>query len=83
MNPLHRLVTVGMSLLVLVLLASARTARAQTENLPLAPAVECSPRRGLPNFLAKAQKSGAEVRIAYLGGSITAQEGWRPRTLAH
>jgi len=24
---------------------------------------------------------GGEVRIAYLGGSITAQEGWRPKTL--
>jgi lysophospholipase L1-like esterase len=49
----------------------------------LAPAVECSPRAGLPNFFAKLDTRGAEVRIAYLGGSITAQEGWRPKTLAY
>jgi hypothetical protein len=49
---------------------------------PLAPLVECTPRAGLPNFFAKLNTPGAEVRIAYLGGSITAQEGWRPKTLA-
>lgn len=49
----------------------------------LAPLVECSPRAGLPNFFAKLQIKGADVRIAYLGGSITAQEGWRPKTLAY
>jgi lysophospholipase L1-like esterase len=43
-------------------------------------AVECHERGGVPNFLSKL-KGGAEVRIAYLGGSITAQEGWRPKTL--
>ena len=32
------------------------------------------------NVLAKLQ-AGKEVRIAYLGGSITAQNGWRPKTL--
>jgi lysophospholipase L1-like esterase len=42
--------------------------------------VECRERSGLPNVLAKL-KAGAEVRIAYLGGSITAQDGWRPKTL--
>ncbi|UCD50194.1 MAG: SGNH/GDSL hydrolase family protein, partial [Phycisphaerales bacterium] len=46
-----------------------------------APAVECHPRGGLPNLLAKLQ-AGEEARIAYLGGSITAQAGWRPKTLA-
>jgi lysophospholipase L1-like esterase len=81
MYPLYRLVTAGV--LLLALLAFARTAYAQTESPPLTSAIECSPRQGLPNFLAKARKSGEEVRIAYLGGSITAQEGWRPRTLAH
>jgi len=34
----------------------------------------------LPNFFAKL-RNGGEVRIAYLGGSITAQDGWRPKTL--
>ena len=54
----------------------ARTAEAEE----LAPAAECRERGGLPNFFAKLQ-TGGEVRIAYLGGSITAQEGWRPKTL--
>ena len=38
-------------------------------------------RDGLPNVLAKL-KAGGPVRIAYLGGSITAASGWRPKTLA-
>jgi S-formylglutathione hydrolase FrmB len=46
----------------------------------LVPAAECRERGGVPNFLAKL-KAGGEVRIAYLGGSITAQDGWRPKTL--
>jgi hypothetical protein len=49
----------------------------------LLPALECLPRGGLPNFFAKLDTPGADVRIAYLGGSITAQEGWRPKTLAY
>jgi len=53
------------------------------EDYPLVPAQECRPRAGLPNFLAKATTPGAEVKIGYLGGSITAQTGWRPKTLAH
>jgi len=47
----------------------------------LIPAAECRERSGLPNFLMKL-KAGDDVRVAYLGGSITAQEGWRPKTLA-
>jgi len=43
---------------------------------------ECHPRGGLPNFLAKAATAGAEIKVAYFGGSITAQNGWRPKTLA-
>ena len=46
----------------------------------LVPAVECRERGGLPNVVAKL-KRGADVSIAYLGGSITAQDGWRPKTL--
>lgn len=53
------------------------------DEFPLVEAKECRPRNGLPNFLAKANKSGAEIKIGYLGGSITAQNGWRPKTLAH
>jgi lysophospholipase L1-like esterase len=44
-------------------------------------AKECRPRDGLPNFLARARLPRAEVKIAYLGGSITDQPGWRPKTL--
>jgi len=50
------------------------------ENDELATAVECRERGGLPNFFAKL-RAGPEVRIAYLGGSITAQDGWRPKSL--
>jgi hypothetical protein len=53
------------------------------EEFPLASAQECRPRTGLPNFLAKANTAGAVIKIGYLGGSITAQNGWRPKTLAH
>lgn len=56
---------------------------ARAEDAALAPAVECTARGGLPNFLAKANTAGAEIRIAYFGGSITAQNGWRPKTLAY
>ncbi|MEP6753981.1 MAG: SGNH/GDSL hydrolase family protein [Chthonomonadales bacterium] len=55
----------------------------ETQNFPLASAQECRPRTGLSNFLAKANKTGSEIKIAYLGGSITAQAGWRPKTLAY
>ena len=37
-------------------------------------------RGGLPNFFAKLD-AGHKVNIGYLGGSITAQNGWRPKTL--
>ena len=68
-------------LLVLSLLALALPLHAVTaDDIPLAKAVECTPRAGLPNFYAKLQ-AGKDVNIGYLGGSITAQEGWRPKTL--
>jgi len=50
------------------------------EQYPLVEAVECRPRDGLPNVLEKL-KAGREVRIGYFGGSITAQDGWRTKTL--
>ena len=37
-------------------------------------------RGGLPNVAAKLAR-GEEVRVAFLGGSITAAAGWRPMTL--
>jgi len=64
------------------------TAVAMTNNVRMASynynatvAEELRVRDGLPNFLAKLEAGGA-VRIAYLGGSITAANGWRPKTLA-
>jgi hypothetical protein len=53
------------------------------DTFPLVPAQECRPRNGLPNFFQTAQTPDREVKVAYLGGSITAQNGWRPKTLAH
>lgn len=41
---------------------------------------ELNVRVGLPNFFAKALK-GDSVKVAYLGGSITAQAGWRVYSL--
>ncbi|MDP6634031.1 MAG: SGNH/GDSL hydrolase family protein [Phycisphaerae bacterium] len=38
------------------------------------------PRGGMPNVLAKLN-AGKEVAVGYLGGSITAQAGWRVMTL--
>ena len=43
---------------------------------PLRDTVDFSVRDGLPNFFAKL-KNGGTVKIGYLGGSITAQNGWR------
>ena len=59
-----------------ILLAACLPALAAETQLP-----ECAPRGGLPNFFTKLEH-GDNVRIAYLGGSITEQEGWRPKTLA-
>jgi hypothetical protein len=59
----------------LFLLASSFAAVAADPSL-----VECSPRDGLPNVFARLERGGP-VRIAYLGGSITAQDGWRVKTL--
>jgi len=42
--------------------------------------VEFAPRAGLPNFFARAAGHD-DIHVAYLGGSITAADGWRPQTL--
>lgn len=70
-----------LGLLTLALSVTPLTRAAEAE-FPLVPAQECRPRAGWPNFLVKATRAGAEVRVAYLGGSITAQAGWRPKSLA-
>ena len=70
-------------LLLPCLLAFSPFLRADDKDFPLVPAQECHPRSGLPNFLKKANTPGAEIKIGYFGGSITAQNGWRPKTLAY
>lgn len=65
-----------------VAVALCASAFAQNSDFPLVPAQEVHARKGLPNFFAKATKGG-EVRVGYLGGSITAQNGWRVKSLAH
>jgi hypothetical protein len=54
------------------------------DNAPVyhpVPARVLCPRDGLGNVLEKL-KAGDEIRIAYLGGSITAAAGWRVKSLA-
>jgi hypothetical protein len=63
------------------LLFAASALAAPAEESPRREAAECRVRGGLPNAVAKA-KAGGEVRVAYLGGSITAAPGWRPMSLA-
>ncbi|MBI5801320.1 MAG: SGNH/GDSL hydrolase family protein [Verrucomicrobia bacterium] len=71
------------AVLLLAITALTTVRAADAPDFPLAPAQECRPRAGLPNFFAKASTAGAEVKVGYFGGSITAQPGWRPKTLAH
>lgn len=44
-------------------------------------AEECRVRDGVPNVMHKLE-SGQNVKIAYFGGSITAANGWRPKSLS-
>ncbi|MCB1086284.1 MAG: SGNH/GDSL hydrolase family protein, partial [Verrucomicrobiae bacterium] len=69
--------------LALGILWSSVPSGAQTpDDYPRREAVECRTRGGIPHVLAKLQKGdGAEIRVAYLGGSITAAPGWRVKSL--
>lgn len=66
-------------LVFLLFLGLFGVARAATSEFPQ-PALHV--RSGLPTLAAKAH-AGGTLRVAYLGGSITAAEGWRPLTTAH
>ena len=82
------LIVTPMRSLLCALLLSVGLLPAAEPEFPLVEAKECRPRAGWPNFLAKAQGvfgSGAlpELKVGYLGGSITAQPGWRVKSLAH
>lgn len=72
-------------LLGLLLAAASASLPAHCAAAPAAPdpkiAEEFRARGGLPNFFAKLA-AGGPVRIAYFGGSITAANGWRPKTFA-
>jgi lysophospholipase L1-like esterase len=67
------------TLTALAMLALAITARAAGPAHDPQVAEELRIRGGLPNFFAKLESEGP-VRIAYLGGSITLSDGWRPKT---
>lgn len=69
--------------IIFCLAALPFSAIAAEPDFPLVAAQECHARTGLPNFLKKANTAGSEIKIAYFGGSITAQAGWRPKTLAY
>lgn len=68
---------VRLYLLVLLAISCGALPVLAQQEYPLASAAECTARQGLPNFLAKARRKGAELKVGYLGGSITAQQGWR------
>ena len=70
-------------LLSALALCAAVLGHAADKEYPLVDAQEVRARGGLPNFFLKAQTTGSELKIGYLGGSITAQSGWRVQTLAH
>jgi lysophospholipase L1-like esterase len=67
-------------ILALTIVGAPLTSHAQKGPDP-AVAEELRARDGLPNLFAKLA-AGGPVRIAYLGGSITAANGWRPKTVA-
>jgi len=66
-------------LVTLGVLTSARAAD-KPEYAPV-DVTEFVQREGCPNALAKMER-GEKVVVAYLGGSITAANGWRPQTTA-
>jgi len=70
-------------LLILLSVLVVSLVHAAEPDFPLVPARECNPRAGLPNFIAKSNISETSIKIGYLGGSITAQNGWRPKSLAY
>lgn len=70
------MIRIRISAVVLALVALTSSLAAEESDYPLREAVECTPRSGLPNFRAKIE-AGETIKIAYLGGSITAAAGWR------
>lgn len=77
-SPRHRIgfSTTLTSAIILLFVIGWITPGLAQDVYPLREAVECHPRSGLPNFRTKVE-AGKTVKIAYLGGSITAAPGWR------
>jgi len=69
-----------MPLVVAMVLACSSSTLAAPEYKQQ-PAVKIQPRSGIGNVIRKI-KAKEEVTVAYLGGSITAANGWRPKTTA-
>lgn len=67
-------------LIFLCLMYAKQLVSAQTVSETKNEWSEFSERKGLPNFFSKALHGGP-VKVAYLGGSITKQEGWRVHSL--
>jgi len=65
--------------IVFLLVAACATMAFGATTCELAEAKEVNARRGVGNFLAK-YNAGRSVTVAYLGGSITAMNGWRNLT---
>ena len=76
MNRFATLFTTGLMIAILCQTALAEPVMPVYKQ---APAKMVCPRDGMPNVLAKLD-AGKDVAIAYLGGSITAQSGWRVMT---
>jgi lysophospholipase L1-like esterase len=66
---------------VALAVAAALAAEAKPAYQQQTKAEEVKARGGVPNLVAKL-KAGKPVTIAYLGGSITAMDGWRNKTTA-
>ena len=66
--------------LCFLLLGIPNGSGAPTNNDETKSVQELKVRKGLPTFFAKAL-NGDSIKVAYLGGSITAQEGWRVYSL--
>ena len=74
MNRIGKVIIAG-----LLLALFAKAGLSEPVYKPVRAKLVC-PRGGMPNVLAKLS-AGKEVAVAYLGGSITAQAGWRVMTL--
>ena len=72
--------TVLMSLFLLLTSLNWRMSNEEVKTLKKTNDHELEIRNGLPNFFAKIER-GDSLKVAYLGGSITSQPGWRVYSL--